>query len=178
MPPQPTFVFKNSMGAKKSKCENHIKWDLKRCRMMRGFQIWSQNSNWIPFDPLFGQKTVENRLNRLFCKFSTFFGPKGVKCHSIWILRPDLESSYHSASLRIPFDIITSGARSAERSSFLNNGQISVRAAGRPASDAFEKLISPELSIRASRGFHCRVDPFHKNWLQPDRTHLGGRPGG
>ena len=33
---------------------------------------------------------------------------------------------------------------------------------GRPASDAFEKLISPELYIRASRGFHCRVDPFYK----------------
>ena len=37
---------------------------------------------------------------------------------------------------------------------------------GRPASDAFEKLISPELYIRASRGFHCRVNPFYKNLLQ------------
>ena len=131
--------------------------------MMRGFQIWSQNSNWIPFDPLFGQKTVENRLIGYFANFRRFFGEKGVKCYSIRILRPDLEFSYHSVSLRIPSDIITSGARSAERSSFLINGQISVRAASRQASDAFEKLISPELSIRASRGFHCRVDQFHKN---------------
>ena len=41
--------------------------------------------------------------------------------------------------------VITSGARSVERSSFLNNGQTWVWAVGRPASDAFEKLISPEL---------------------------------
>ena len=27
--------------------------------MMRGFQIWPQNSNWITFDPLLGKKTIE-----------------------------------------------------------------------------------------------------------------------
>ena len=37
---------------------------------MRGFQIWSQNSNPITFDPLFGQKmAVENWQNTLFCLF-------------------------------------------------------------------------------------------------------------
>ena len=34
---------------------------------------------------------------------------------------------------------------------------------GRPASDAFEMLISPELYIRAPRRFHCQVDSFNKN---------------
>ena len=50
---------------------------------------------------------------------------------------------------------------------------MSGRPAERPASDLFEKLISPELYIRASRGPHCRVDPFYKNLVQTDLTHLG-----
>ena len=38
-------------GKKKSKCKNHIKWGLIMCKMMRGFQIWPQNSNQITCDP-------------------------------------------------------------------------------------------------------------------------------
>ena len=34
--------------------------------------------------------------------FDRFLGQKGVKCYPIWILRPDLESSRHVASIR-PF---------------------------------------------------------------------------
>ena len=44
-------------------------------KMMRGFQIWPHNSNMITFDPLFGQKTVENR-DIFKSLFSTVFGPK------------------------------------------------------------------------------------------------------
>ena len=43
---------------------------------MRGFQIWSQNSNRITFDPIFGQKTVENGENINFASFLPFFGQK------------------------------------------------------------------------------------------------------
>ena len=42
----------------------------KRCEMVRGFQIWPQNSNLITFEPFFWPKTVENRLNWVFCQFS------------------------------------------------------------------------------------------------------------
>ena len=53
---------------------------------MRGFQIWSQNWNWIKFDPIFGPKTVENRKNVIFCQFLTvFFCQNGVKCYPISI---------------------------------------------------------------------------------------------
>ena len=62
---------------------------------MRGFHIWPQNSNKITFDPLFGQKPAENRLNRIYCQLSTVFGKKGVRCYPISIRRPDLESSHH-----------------------------------------------------------------------------------
>ena len=67
--------------AKKSKCENHINWGLKRCEL-RGFQIWLQNSNRVTFDPfLLKKQLVENMPNRVYlptyCQFSTvFFCPK------------------------------------------------------------------------------------------------------
>ena len=68
--------FKNEWEVKKSKCENHIKWGIIICKMMRGFQIWTQNSNRITFDPLFGQKTVKNGLNGYLTNFRVFFWPK------------------------------------------------------------------------------------------------------
>ena len=56
--------------------------------MMRGFQIWPQNSNRITFDPFFGQKNVENWQSRYLIEpiFDSFFGEKGVKCFlfQIW----------------------------------------------------------------------------------------------
>ena len=71
----PAFVVKeNYMGGKKSKCENHIKWRSKRCKMMAGFQIWPQNQ--IIFDPFFVQKTAQSRLNRVVRQFSTVFWSK------------------------------------------------------------------------------------------------------
>ena len=73
---------------------------------MRGFLILSQNSNWIIFDLLFGQTTVQNWINQAFHQFSKFLGQKGVKCYSIWVLRPDLEFSHNLASFRTPFVII------------------------------------------------------------------------
>ena len=44
------------MEVKKSNFEIHIKWEPIMRKMMRGFQIWPQNSNRITFDPFFGQK--------------------------------------------------------------------------------------------------------------------------
>ena len=40
---------------------------------MRGFQIWSQNSNRAIFDPLFGQKTVEIWQIWQFCQVLVAF---------------------------------------------------------------------------------------------------------
>ena len=69
----------------------------KRCARMRGFQIWSQKWNRTISNPLFGQKrTVEIWQTWLFCQFlsvfSSFLAKRGIKCHPISILRPDLES--------------------------------------------------------------------------------------
>ena len=64
-------------------------------KMIKGFQIWPQNSNRITFDPIFGQKTVENRDIFKNPFFDIFFGQKGVKYYPISVLRPDLESSHH-----------------------------------------------------------------------------------
>ena len=67
----------------------------------------TSNSNRITFDPVFVLKTVENWQNIRISLFSTvFFGKKRVKRNSIWILRTDLESSHHFASLKILFDRI------------------------------------------------------------------------
>ena len=41
--------------------------------MMRGFQIWPQNSNRTTFDPRLGKKTVKNRLSRAYSQFRQFF---------------------------------------------------------------------------------------------------------
>ena len=65
---------------KKSKSENRIRLGPIICKMMRGFQIWPQNSNPITFDPLFGQKTVESRdfwKNPQKISRFEFFGQKG-----------------------------------------------------------------------------------------------------
>ena len=51
--------------------------------------------------------------------------------------------------------------RSAKRGAkfFLTYGT-KLSMSGRPASNAFEKLTSPKLCVRAPRGFHCRVEPL------------------
>ena len=51
------------MEIKNSEYGNHIKWVSKRCYMMRGFEVWPQNSNRITFDPLLANKAVENWQN-------------------------------------------------------------------------------------------------------------------
>ena len=98
--PSPPLWSNNSMGGKKTKCENDIKWGPRRYKMMRWFKIWSQNSNQTASDSIFGQKSLENRQNVRFSLFSAFFCRKGVKCYSTLILRQNLESSHHFASLR------------------------------------------------------------------------------
>ena len=85
--------FLNAWEVKKSKFENIIKWEPIISQMMRGFQIWPQNSNRTTFDLILDKKLsnigiLEN--NPIFDSLSK----KGVKC-LIWILRPDLGSSCH-----------------------------------------------------------------------------------
>ena len=103
-------ILKMHGEVKKSKSENRIRLGPIICKMMRGFQIWPQNSNPITFDPLFGQKTVESRdfwknPQKIF-RDSSFLAKKGVKFYPISILRPDSESSRQSTYHRLPFDII------------------------------------------------------------------------
>ena len=69
-------------------------------------QIWNETSNQITFDTLFVRKTVENGQKNDLANFRQFLAIKGVKCYSTWIMMPDLESSDHLASLKIPFVII------------------------------------------------------------------------
>ena len=96
--------FENVWEVKKSKFENCIKWGPKICRMTREFRICPQNSNRITYDTLFGKKTVESRdflwVFGKILRFDSFLANKWVKCCPIWILRPDSESSCHSAYLR------------------------------------------------------------------------------
>ena len=72
------------------------------CKMMRGFQIWPQSSNRITFNSLFGEKTVENLPNWVFCQFSSlFFAKKGSNvvrfefCGQIWNPRMILHTLSH-----------------------------------------------------------------------------------
>ena len=85
---------------KKSKYKNSIKMWLNIWEMMRGIQIWPQNSNWKIFNTLFGQKPFGQNEKK------TFLARKGVKCYPIWILKPDLDSSHHFPYLRPQFDRI------------------------------------------------------------------------
>ena len=56
------FLFENACS-QKSDFENRINWGSVMCKMTRRFQIWPQISDQITFEPLFGQKTVENCQN-------------------------------------------------------------------------------------------------------------------
>ena len=61
-------ILRMHWEVKKSKCKNRIKCGSKICKM-RGFQIWPQNSNRIPFHPLLDQKAVKSRdFLRIFKK--------------------------------------------------------------------------------------------------------------
>ena len=97
---QPKFWNHNG-GSKNKVLAIFSFWLSQRCALMRAFQIWSQNWNWITSDPIFGPKTIENWQNTLSYQFLTvFIGQNGVKCYPIPILRPDLKSSHQGASFR------------------------------------------------------------------------------
>ena len=57
------------------------------------------NKIWHPFLP---KQLSQIGYIIYFANFEFFFGQKGVKCYLIWILRPNLESSHHLASLGPP----------------------------------------------------------------------------
>ena len=59
---------------------------------MRGFQIWSQNSDSMTFDPLLEKNGQKQTISGNLPVFDRFL-PKGVKFYPIRILRPDLEFS-------------------------------------------------------------------------------------
>ena len=64
---------------KSSDCENYIKCGTKRCQMMRGLQIWPQNSNRITFDPILAQKTVKNCLSLVLANCQQVLAKRGMK---------------------------------------------------------------------------------------------------
>ena len=64
-------AWENVWEVKKSKWENHIKWGSNIFKMMRGSRSWPQSSNWITFEPFFGQKLSKYGI----CQFSAFFWP-------------------------------------------------------------------------------------------------------
>ena len=80
MPCALTHKFWNSYGGQKIKF--HFVVPI-RCAMMRGFQIWSQNSHRITFDPFW----LKNGwgLAKLGTYFASFWAKRGTKCYSIWI---------------------------------------------------------------------------------------------
>ena len=77
--------------------------------------------------------------------------------------------------MTIKSNIFTSGARSAEQNSFLNNGQIGVGMGSLPAGrgDAFEKLISTRICVRYTRSPPRVIGLFNISRLKPDLAHLG-----
>ena len=108
MSPPPTFVLKKiTWKVQKSKCENNIKWGPKRRKMMRGFQIWPQNSNRITFHPHFAQKAVKNWQNTRFSLFLTVFWSKRGTNVTLYEFLGQIWNN-HSASLRTPHDMIFS----------------------------------------------------------------------
>ena len=54
----------------------------------------------VTFDPVCPDR--QNMAKYHLPVFDHSFGQKGAKCYPIWILRPDLEYSHHSASFRPP----------------------------------------------------------------------------
>ena len=74
--------------------------------MMRGFQIWPQNSNRIRFDPFLAKKLSKWAKSDILPISDSFLAKKWVKSYPIWILRTDLESSHHFAYFRHAFDTI------------------------------------------------------------------------
>ena len=89
-------------GAKKEYFQFSLMLGSERCTRMRRFQIWFQNWNRTIFNRLFGQKTVETWQIWQFCQFLSVFdsylAKRGVQCHPISILRPDMESPHPDAS--------------------------------------------------------------------------------
>ena len=74
--------------------------------MIRAFQIWTKNFNWIAFHPFLAKQLTELGKIPDLANFWQFLANEGVKCYSIWVLTLVLKSSRHFAPLRTPFDTI------------------------------------------------------------------------
>ena len=90
-----------------SKCENYSKWGPKR--WWEHFMIHDESISYM------ASKFISNNIWPSFWPniwppfgLTYCFGQRGggVKCYSIWILRPDLESCHHLTSFRTPFNMI------------------------------------------------------------------------
>ena len=105
--PQNCQNFGTSLGVKKSKCENNIKWGPNISQMTRRFRIWHRNSNRITVYQVFGQKNCRNLAKSgILLIFDGFLGKKRVNCYPISIPIPDWESSHHLWYIRPSFHII------------------------------------------------------------------------
>ena len=84
---------------------------------------------------------------------------------------------FSSKNVSILSSFVTSGARSGELTSSLNNGQIEHQ---RPACHGHtsENHIATRLCVQFTRGLHRVVRPFNQSCLQPDLTLFfgGGAP--
>ena len=65
--------LENAWEVKKSKCENNNKRGPRISQMMRGFQIWPQNSNRITFDPFLAKKRAKIVILKMSLFWTVFF---------------------------------------------------------------------------------------------------------
>ena len=71
--PLATKVWKLQWGSKNKVLAILSFWGYKRFALMRGFQIWSHDWNWITFDPIFGPKRWKTGKTPYFVSFWPFF---------------------------------------------------------------------------------------------------------
>ena len=124
---------------------------------MRWFKISPWNSNWTIFDPLFEEKSVEYWRNTRFSLFSTdfFLAKSGWNIFSILILRPDLESICHFASLSTQFGVIF-------RFQFLTSHVILFdHECGRGHQNFWESVNFDELIVISVKNTYKRIHQFN-----------------
>ena len=150
------------LWSKNNKCENNTLWDPKRCKMLEGFQMWPQNSNWILTDPLLDKKkTGKNMLNWVYCEFLTDFWPKRGS-NVIWFEFWDqIWNPHNFTSLRTQFEIVFTFQ-------FLTSHAIFYHKCGQGyqifwESVNFNELIEISIKNASDRGWESETVHFQKS---------------